>query len=308
MSPGKDAKRAPIRSMTGYALVKKTTAPGELTLSLRSVNHRGLDLHFYLGGEFAGFENPMRSLLKQQVGRGHIEVRLSFAWNEQVEGASCNHDLLRRYVHLFRQTNEELQLNSRPDLNILFTLPGIFESGREGPRNLGNGFERELMEALAACIAELNACREREGRELCVSIQRELAAVEEATAKIRSLREALMSQLHNRLREKLRELLADAVISESRLAEEAALLADRSDVEEELTRLSVHAGELGRILQNGGEVGKRLDFLLQEMNRETNTALSKISGAGDSALAASALALGIKANIERIREQALNLE
>ena len=132
--------------------------------------------------------------------------------------------------------------------------------------------------------------------------------MEQQAAQIAAIRSEAVTQFQNRLRERLATLLGDSGISESRLIEEAALLADRSDIQEELTRLSVHAGELRRLLEEGGEVGKRLDFLLQEMNREANTALSKTSGIGETGLTITSLALAIKANIERMREQALNLE
>jgi uncharacterized protein (TIGR00255 family) len=136
----------------------------------------------------------------------------------------------------------------------------------------------------------------------------ETAALEAQAGQIGAIRSEAIGHFQSRLRERLDNLLADTGIPESRLIEEAALLADRSDIEEELTRLTVHATELRSILQQGGEMGKRLDFLLQEMNRETNTTLSKTSGIGDVGLTITSLALGMKANIERMREQALNLE
>ena len=132
--------------------------------------------------------------------------------------------------------------------------------------------------------------------------------MEQQAAQIAAIRSEAVTQFQNRLRERLATLLGDSGISESRLIEEAALLADRSDIQEELTRLNVHAGELRRLLEEGGEVGQRLEFLLQEMNREANTALSKTSGIGETGLTITSLALAIKANIERMREQALNFE
>jgi uncharacterized protein (TIGR00255 family) len=136
----------------------------------------------------------------------------------------------------------------------------------------------------------------------------ELSDIERACREMEALRVEALSFFHARLREKLNELLSGPSIPESRLAEEAAVLAERSDIEEELTRLAVHTKELRRILEQGGPLGKPVDFLLQEMNRETNTTLSKSSGAGELALKIGSLALAVKANIERIREQALNLE
>ena len=296
----------PVRSMTGYALVRKKTGAGELTAALRSVNHRGLDLHFHHASELAPFENAMRDLLKQEIRRGHIEIRISLS--RDVEGKNgCNLPRLRQYVALFQQLNQELGLEAKPDLNVFFTFPGVLD-GSENAKPLGEDFAPEVQSALAECVHELNAYREREGLELLQALETETAALEQQRAKIAAIRSEAVAHFQSRLRERLLNLLGEAGISESRLMEEAALLADKSDIQEELTRLSVHADELRRILQEGGEVGKRLDFLLQEMNRETNTTLSKTSGIGEIGLTITSLALAIKANIERMREQALNLE
>jgi uncharacterized protein (TIGR00255 family) len=297
----------PVRSMTGFAEVRRQTSAGQLTISLRSVNHRGLDLHFHLGGDFAPFENAMRARLKQRVARGHVEVRMSLNREPEAQEANYNYETLARYVAAFRRAAVDFQLASDPDLNVLLGLPGVLEPSRDAA-NLAEAFEPELLGALEECIALLNTHREREGSALLAGLEPEIAAIESRTKQIAGLRDQAIPYFLQRLRERLAELLAGSAIPENRLVEEAALLADRSDVQEELTRLTVHTEELCRILAKGGEVGKRLDFLLQEMNRETNTILSKSSGSGDPGLEITNAALGIKANIERIREQALNLE
>lgn len=304
-----EAKRAtaPVRSMTGYAMVRKETAAGELIMSLRSVNHRGLDLHFHQPAELAIFENAMRALLKEQVARGHIEIRASLARDAGPDTGAYNRDMLERYLTCFRRACEDFGLDGKPDLNSFFQMPGVFEATRPHT-NLGSAFELEIIAALDACICELNAHRAREGQELIAGIEREIAAIETQVARIAELRANVFPQFHARFRQRLKELLGETSISENRVVEEAALLADRSDIEEEVTRLRVHVDELRRILRAGGEVGKRLDFLLQEMNRETNTTLAKSSAAGDAGLEITNLGLAIKANIEKIREQALNLE
>jgi len=292
--------------MTGYASVRKLTSAGELTVSLRSVNGRGLDLHFHGNSEFATYENIARNLVKQHVNRGHIDVRISLT-TEGDEGGPYNRDLLARYVRIFEQARDEFRLEGTLNVNSLLSIPGLFEQAR-GPKPPGPAFQAELSEALLECIAELNRFREREGAELLSAIHAEVDAMESATAGISEIRQGALDQLKDRLRERLVALLGDSSISESRLIEEAAILTDRSDIQEELTRLSVHTAELRCMLAAGGELGKRLDFLLQEMNRETNTILSKTSGIGGDGLTITSYGLGLKANIERIREQALNLE
>jgi uncharacterized protein (TIGR00255 family) len=307
MTPQVDG--APVRSMTGFAQARKQTELGDLSVSLRSVNHRGLDLHFYLGAEFLQFESAMRAMLKDGIARGHVEIRASLTRTGGAASLGYNSEILKSYVAAFRSAAEELQLDSKPDLNVLLTLPGVAGSGSSAEgKTLDAKFQPVLMAVLAECIAGLNAVREREGGELRTALLSELSSIEQARQEISSLREQAGPYVMERLREKLNELLNGSGLSEARLAEEAAIIADRSDVEEELTRLAIHVKELRRIVEAGGAVGKPLDFLLQEMNRETNTTLSKSSGAAEPALKITNLALAAKANIERIREQALNLE
>ena len=297
----------PIRSMTGYALIRQETSARELTVSLRSVNHRGLDLHFYLASEFAPFENALRSLLKERIGRGHIEIRMSLVSEAQGDRGGYNRELLKRYLLAFRQAATEFALDSKPDLNVLFGLPGVLENTRD-TKPLPQAFGDEVLAGMKACADQLNGHREREGRELQDAIVRELDALDESTSQVAAVRADAASQFAFRLQERLHALLGDQALPPNRLVEEAAILADRSDIQEELTRLAVHSRELRRMLDEGGEIGKRLDFLLQEMNRETNTILSKSSTIGDPGLAITNAGVLMKANIERMREQALNLE
>ncbi|MGA7413533.1 MAG: YicC/YloC family endoribonuclease [Bryobacteraceae bacterium] len=302
----------PVRSMTGYARVRRDTPLGQLAVSLRSVNHRGLDLHFQAHSEFAPFENAIRSLVKQSVGRGHIEVRASLnrssgAVTTDEAANTYNRDLLLRYLAAFRQASTEFDLSTEPDLNVAFRIPGVFDN-ESAAESLDASFEPEVTAAFAACLAEFNATREREGQLLREQMMGETEAMLSQAARMCEIRVNALAWFQQRLEERLRELLAGAGIEPRRLAEEAALLTDRSDIQEELTRLSIHTRELRQILEQGGEVGKRLDFLLQELNRETNTILSKTSGVGDAGLTLTNLALATKANIEKIREQALNLE
>ena len=296
-----------VRSMTGYAAVRSETSVGELTLGIRTVNHRGLDLHFHLGPEFSAFENDMRALLKREVARAHVEIRLHLARRQDLSAASFDRSLLSRYVDFFRQASQEFNLSGEPDLNVLVTLPGVF-SEAQPPAEIPGDLGAELLRLLAACLAELNAHRAREGEALREELANQAAEIENRTREITAIRSEILPLFRQRLQDRLTELLGQSGIGETRLVEEAAMLAEKSDIQEELTRLAVHATELRRILEDGGEIGKRLDFLLQEMNRETNTALAKSAGAGEPGLRITNLGLALKANIDKIREQALNLE
>jgi uncharacterized protein (TIGR00255 family) len=293
--------------MTGFAQVRTETSAGELTVSLRSVNHRGLDLHFHQIGEFGMFENGMRTLLKQNLRRGHVEIRMGIASTNQQTERTYNRAALARYVSAFRQACQDFEISAEPDLTAFLRMPGVLDDEANG-RRPDESLEPEVLSALAACIDQLNAYREREGQQLRESLAQEMAAIVEQTAEMATIRQEVMPMFQRRLEERLSELLKGASLDAKRIVEEAAILADRSDIHEELTRLSVHTDELARLLEGGGEVGKRLDFLLQEMNREANTILSKTPGATDAGLRLTNLGLATKANIERIREQSLNLE
>ena len=178
----------------------------------------------------------------------------------------------------------------------------------EADQPLPEAAESEIMALLHKALDELNEFRTREGEQLASVIGTHNRAVQERVAEFEQIRNSAVPLLQNRLTERLGELLRGAAVEPQRLAQEAAMLADRSDISEEIARLKIHAGQVEALLAAGGEVGKKLDFLLQEMNRETNTILSKTSGIGELGLRVTDLALATKADIEKIREQALNLE
>jgi uncharacterized protein (TIGR00255 family) len=165
-----------------------------------------------------------------------------------------------------------------------------------------------VLDALSEAIDGLNEFRSREGAEIAAEMRTHNERVCALAAEMEQIRTTAHAAFHSRLSDKLRDLLKGVQIDPQRLAQEAAILADRSDIGEELARLKIHAAQLNGLLDAGGEVGKKLDFLLQEMNRETNTILSKTSGAGEAGLKITELALGAKAAIEKVREQSLNLE
>ena len=293
--------------MTGFAMVRSETGAGELTASLRSVNHRSLDLHFHLPSELAPVENAVRGVLKQRIRRGHVEIRASLARDGKVQPDTFNRELLERYLKSFRSACAEFSLHATPDLNAFFRLPGAFENGISYP-SFDRSMETVVTQAFESCVDELNAFREREGAELYDAMCREIEKIDSYRKEVEGLRGEAAIRFHVTLRERLNEMLNNTTISEARIMEEAALIADRSDIAEELTRLRTHTDELTRYLHTGGEVGKKADFLLQEMNREANTMLSKTAGTGEMGLRITNLGIEIKTAIEKMRELALNLE
>lgn len=291
--------------MTGFARVRRVTPQGEILLSVKSVNHRGLDLHFHLPSEFDPFEPSLRHLIKGRVARGHLQIHASYTPGEAaVDG--LNEALLATYLAAFRKAAERFGVAGEPDLNAALRLPGMFRTDIE--LESGPEIEQTLGDAMAEALEILNGFREREGAAIAEEMRSRCETITKGVERMEEIRGRATAEFQKRLKERMRTLLRGAGVEPQRLAQEAALLADRSDVAEELMRLKTHTGQLLALLDKGGETGKKLDFLLQEMNRETNTILSKTSGLGELGLALTDLALAAKAEIDKIREQSLNLE
>ena len=295
-----------IRSMTGFARTRREFSGLELALTLKSVNHRSLDIHFHMSPDLDEFEPAMRGAIKRELGRGHVNVRVSLGSGGAAAGAGVDSARLAAYVAAFRLAAEEHHLEPRVDLNSAFRIPGMLTDTASVP--IPEGFGPVLLETLDHALAELNAFRAREGAEIAALLRGRAQSIAGIAGKIEKIRERALPAFHIRLRERLAELLENSQVDPQRLAQEAAILADRSDVAEETERLRIHARQTVELLSARGEIGKKLDFLLQEMNRETNTILSKTAGIGETGLEITELALAAKSDIEKIREQALNLE
>lgn len=297
---------APVRSMTGFARSQMATERGEITVSIKSLNHRGLDMHFHLPPELDRFESVMRAAIKRAVTRGHLDIRASFAAAQESTGNALNETLFKAWLAAFHQASNQLGQHAEPDLNQAFRIPGMFGMPPDPDREVD--IEKDVIAAVELSLDALNQSRTREGEELVAVIRLHNHTIIQSCSEFEDIRTRALPAFQNRLNERLRELLRGAGVDPQRLAQEAALLADRSDIGEEIARLKIHAKQLESLLDSGGEVGKKLDFLLQEMNRETNTILSKTTGIGELGLRITDLALAAKADIEKIREQSLNLE
>ena len=284
-----------MRSMTGFASVTAR----DVTLSVKSVNHKALDLHLHLPAAFDAAEPELRKVLRESVSRGTVQVRVSWATERKT---GLNRELLQAWLTTFREAASELNLATEPDLNAALRLPGMFEAS-----STPEGELPDLMPLLRAALLEWNVFRDREGAILTEELLNRAGAVERVVNDIEQLREGASAAFHQRLTTRLNELLG-AAVEPQRLALEAALLTEKSDVSEELVRLRAHTAQLCVLLQSQTEAAKKIDFLLQEMNRETNTILSKTGGLGEIGLRITDAALSAKSEIDKIREQALNLE
>ena len=292
--------------MTGFARVRKEIPQGELVLSLKSVNHRGLDLHFHLPNELDALENDVRTVVKRGVARGHVQIHAALTRNVVGDAAPLHRAMLHAYMAAFREGAQLYAIQAPPDLNSALRIPGMISTGDE--EDLGEAVTQALLDATAEAVALLNVAREREGAATALEMRQRCQSICDLVSRMEEIRSGAVAVFQKRLREKLADLLRGAGIEPQRLAQEAAILADRSDIAEELMRLRTHAAQLESMLSGSGEIGKRLDFLLQEMNREANTVLSKTGGLGDLGLTITDLALSAKSEIDKIREQSLNIE
>ncbi len=296
--------KMPIRSMTGFAQVKGHVSDQlGFSLSLKSVNHRFLDLHFRMPSESDGLEMKLRKLLKEKLARGHVEVTLSLERTEGV-GWALNRPLVSGYVEAFRTAAKEFGISAEPDLNAILRLPGALEAASL-PAN--GEFDSAVLSKLDEALARLNQMRDEEGCGIERELRERMAQIEKAGSGIGDHRSSVLQAYVEKLSSRMQELIG-AQVEKDRLMQEAALLVDRSDIQEELVRLNTHVRHFLALLDQGGEVGKKLDFLLQELNREANTLLSKTSGLAGEALKITEMGLAIKSEIEKAREQVQNLE
>jgi uncharacterized protein (TIGR00255 family) len=293
------------RSMTGFARVRKAAGDSEVVAMVKSVNHKGLDIHFRMAPELDAVESALRAAVKRRVQRGHIQIQVKYTAGGGGGAAQVNEAALDAYLTLFHRMSAIHGLHSEPDLNQVLQMPGVFSAADAEPQP---EIERLAVEALDEALVQLNEFREREGGEIAADMRSRNATVLQCARKMEELREQATPEFQARLTEKIGALLEGAGVDPQRLAQEVAYLAERTDISEEITRLKVHAVQLDDLLGEGGEIGKKLDFLLQEMHRETNTILSKSTGVGETGLEIADLALEVKAEVEKVREQGLNLE
>lgn len=292
--------------MTGFARVRTTAAEGEIVLSLKSVNHRGLDMHFHMPSEFDPLESPLRAVIKDGIARGHVQIQVSFTRLAAPQAAPINWGLLDTYMRAFTEASAHYHLEGKPDLNSALRISGMFASTEN--EELSEELSQSVLAAAAEAVHVLNLVREREGEATAAELRSRCANIAALVLRMEEIRGGAVPAFQKRLNERLADLLNGAGLDPQRLAQEAAILADRSDIAEELVRLRTHTAQLETLIAAEGEAGKRLDFLLQEMNREANTVLSKTGGLGDLGLTMTELALSTKSEIDKIREQSLNLE
>jgi len=296
-----------ISSMTGFARVQVSLNDQlSYTLSLKSVNHRFLDLQLRMPSGLDALEMALRKALKESLVRGHVDLTLSLERGGQ-QKAGYNRELVANYLAAFEAVRQEHGLEDQPDLNAMLRLPGALvadnRSGDEGLEDLAESVLREM----GPLLEQLKVMRTREGESLEAILLAHMDRLAETTAGVAELRPEIERLYQERLTQRLLAATGPE-FNRQRLLEEVAMLVDRSDVTEELARMIAHIAHFRELLAAGGEAGKKLDFLLQEMNREGNTLLSKSGGVGGKGSRITELGLAMKAEIEKAREQVQNVE
>jgi uncharacterized protein (TIGR00255 family) len=307
--PGSKAPASPVYSMTGFARVSgRVNDLLSWTLSLKSVNHRFLDLHMRMPAGTEPLEMRLRRLLKEQVLRGHLEVTLTVERGLRPT-AHFDRDLLQGYIAAFRVAATESTLAQEPDLNAIFRLPGVLTGETRFSEEEMQTLEQDVAAQTGRLVEALNRMRGQEGRSLALELAAGMQRLDSSVSQVAQMRLDVQKAYFERIGQRISGLLnGNAAIDRDRVLQEAAMLAERSDVEEEVTRLRTHIQHFHSLLQAGGEMGKKLDFLLQEMNREANTLLSKTGGVSGNGQRITDLGLSMKSEIEKAREQVQNLE
>jgi uncharacterized protein (TIGR00255 family) len=289
--------------MTGYGRADVAGTRAALSVEARSLNHRYLDLTIRLPRPLTAFESDVRRLLREEIQRGRIEISVSLRRVESAGGAvQVNYALAQAYLEKLRELARACQLEETLSLPLLLECPGVMSIDESDPITSEEGWSL-LKPALVESVKALVAQREAEGNALAHELGRLLDSLEGLLSTITDRAQSGARERQERLHERIKKLLGELSVDEGRLATEVALIADRSDVTEELTRLQVHLGQFRDSLRSTGPMGRTLDFLIQEMNREVNTIGSKVDD-----LLVTQTVIASKGLLEKLREQVQNLE
>ena len=291
-----------IKSMTGFGRCEIQKETRKFTVELKSVNHRYLDVNIRMPKKLNFFETAIRTLLKQYANRGKVDIFISYEDSSQQQMAlKYNAALAAEYMQYFRQMSEEFQLENDIRVSSLSHCPEVLtmEEQTEDEEALWAG----LQEALKGAFTQFVETRTKEGEHLKQDILQKLSGMEELVQEIEIRSPKILAEYRIKLEEKVKELLVDTQIEESRIAAEVILFADKICTDEEVVRLKSHIVHMKHTLEESEGIGRKLDFIAQEMNREANTILSKAND-----LEVSNYAIGLKTEIEKVREQIQNIE
>ena len=291
-----------IKSMTGFGRCEVQKDSRKFTVELKSVNHRYLDVNIRMPKKLNFFETAIRTLLKSYANRGKVDIFITYEDLSQTQvSVKYNAALAAEYMKYLKQMEEEFGLENDVRVSTLSRYPEVFtmEEQSEDEEELWNG----LKEALEGALTQFVERRKTEGENLKKDITSKLDLLSEQIGFIEERSPQIVAEYREKLEDKMKELLADTQIEESRIASEVILFADKICTDEEVVRLKSHISHMRNTLEEKDEIGRKLDFIAQEMNREANTILSKAND-----IEVSDRAISLKTEIEKIREQIQNIE
>ena len=291
-----------IKSMTGFGRCENHQGDKKFTVEMKAVNHRYFDVNIKMPKKFSFFESAIRNVLKNYVQRGKVDVFITYEdFAEENVALKYNESIAAEYLKYFRQMSEKFGLDDDIRVSTLGRCPEVFTMEEQDIDE--KALWETLETALKGACEQFVAAREREGEALKADILDKLDRMNENVSLVEQRYPQIIAEYRKKLEDKVHELLADAQIDESRLASEVVLFADKICTDEETVRLRSHISTMKEALIAGGSIGRKLDFIAQEMNREANTILSKAND-----LTTSNIAIDLKTEIEKVREQIQNIE
>jgi len=289
--------------MTGYGRGNVSSETFSVNVEIKTVNNRFLDINLRMPYELQPLEAELKKIITQRLSRGRVDVNLQTERTEEIV-YELNRPLISGYLSALKQMQEEFSITGEPDINVIARLPNVLQNQKN---DLSEDFAKGIKDALVLALHELENMRVIEGEILKTELKNLLDGIEHLLPTIESESENVSEEYRQRLTKRITEMLAKSdsqiELDQARLAQEVAFLSDRSDISEEIQRLKSHIEQFRQIMNDEKEVGKRLDFLTQELNREANTIASKTQN-----LVVKESALSIKSSIEKIREQVQNVE
>ena len=291
-----------LKSMTGFGRAEVMDSDKKITVELKSVNHRYLDMNVKMPKKFSFFEAAIRNVLKKYIQRGKVDVFISYEdYTENRVALRYNKELAGEYLRYLNAMAEEFQLKNDVSASVLSHYPEVLVMEEEpvDENEIWTALEQVLTEAAVQFVAS----RETEGQNLKTDLFGKLEALNQKVDQIEARGPEILCAYRERLMQRMRELLEDTQIEENRIAAEVVLFADKICTDEETVRLHSHIKNMKEVLESGNGIGRKLDFIAQEMNREANTILSKAND-----LEVSNIAIDLKTEIEKIREQIQNIE
>ena len=302
-----------VHSMTGFASAEGETSRGKIRLEMKTLNHRFLDIKLRLSRAFQPIELPLRSFLQSKITRGSLELRLELSdQTDESSTPALNESIAEKYYHALEKLRKSLGIQTQTSLAELIRMPEVLPSQNGDTTTISSdSLWKEVEPLVQNALGQLTQMRIHEGTQLTRTLLLSISMLKKATQTLKKKRTENQSQYQEKIKSKIEALwknynldsFSEKALLETRVAQELSLVLDRTDIEEELTRLTKHLDHFESTLQKGGPVGKKLDFLLQEINREINTLGNK---AQDYLMSEEVVEM--KVRTEQLREQVMNLE